>query len=113
MLCPSMTWWSYLTCRRQTAPAQKDEEVDVESGSADPREVEITPVLRIRIPRTVSCERCDLVKVIGAKGESPTWVCEPCETGLRSRQCCPYDIRVLIPGRLDDMCPVGLEGRRN
>lgn len=79
------TWWSYLTCRRPAAETKIEEKPDLETGQ-DPRDVEVSPlVLRIRIPRTESCERCDAVKVV--RHGQTEWTCEPCSAGGSGALC--------------------------
>ena len=93
MLCKvtMMTWWSYLTCRRlppQDTKAKTEVEIRSMAGdveAADPRDVEVTPILRIRIPRTESCALCNAVKVV--RHGQTEWVCDPCSVGNSGARC--------------------------
>lgn len=74
-------WLLYLFCeRRWISRPQYMKEGDTEDlRPKDPESLMPTASLRIRIPRTVSCERCNEFKVIGSRGRTPTWTCDPCD----------------------------------
>lgn len=70
-------------CERPTATAQT---LGVGSPTEDPESLTTSPSLRIRIPRTVSCENCADVCVLKPYEQvTPDgWTCRSCEDGHRS-----------------------------